>query len=265
MMYKLIKGDQMTWSNELILKTKEEYGEGKKFPGVNLALFNAYIDSFGVLDMDERHIPNVVNFLSEKTFRRKEKYATKLIKGYWKSHQKKTHYAFFMDELMKTELGIKIFNDYQRDHVMHSAYVFLLGIFIFMEDNAIKESIESFNQSIRPYTYYINSEMFIFMWNIISTFHDIGYPFESFSREMNSYLDKMDKFGVEVENYKVNSFEIIFKDLQRLSNGMNSFNYMNQMQCKHDKHNRFLNLEKYFNFQLKKGKIDHGIISSLFF
>lgn len=245
----------------IIMQRHYETHSNKDF-GINLALFRAYIDSFPLISDrkgfrgQKTLIESTVNFLFEKDQTIREKNAELLIKEHWKIYQKKEYYLHFLEKLMKTELGIKIFDKFQRDHIVHSAYVFILGLFLYQTDNDIKRSFEDYNQ----YDADLEINKFIFMWNIISTFHDVSYPFESFSREMFSYFKIIDQLDPSKNE---TSFKISFNNLETLSDGINSFDIMQKALRDVDNTNYF-NLKTYFDHNLKKGIIDHGILSALF-
>lgn len=225
---------------------------------INYVLLKDYWDSSNVLKgRNHYNFEDVKNFLSVE-IEDKGELAERLIKEKWKTYGKED-YGHFFDKLLEIESGIKMFNESHRDHIIHSANVFLLGIYFFMEDRKIKEHFKEFNQSC------LNIEnLFVFMWSIISTFHDIGYPFQGFSKQMKDYMADINKLGAEMNNYRITSFEIVISDLDILSDGRSSFDILNQLQSKHDINDRFFNLERYFKFKLKNGSVDHGIISSLF-
>lgn len=244
-------------------KIKEDIKEKYTFHGINLSLFDAYIDYYALSRGIHRSSENeyVFEFLSTTDQKLRETFAEKLIKRYWEIYHKSEFYEYFIDELMKTELGVKLFNKFQRDHVVHSAYVFLLGLFLFMRDKRIQKSFKNYDK------YEENLEFFnkiLFMWNIISTFHDVGYPFESFSREMVSYISEVNKLGIETTNYKKSSFKILLNNLDILSDNQSSFDVMKQLQKRRDANNNYLDLKQYFEYKLERGMIDHGILSSLF-
>lgn len=246
----------MTENADSIAEKEKILGENSN--DINYTLLKAYMNSYSVLkNMNYYNSNNVENFLLGN-FEDKVELAEKLIKEKWNTYDKE-NYGDFFDKLLKIESGIKLFNPSHRDHIIHSANVFLLGIYFFMEDKAIKERFEPFNRRR------LNIEnLFVFIWSIISTFHDIGYPFQGFSKQMKNYMEDINKLGAGMKNYKITSFEIGINDLDILSDGRSSFDILNQLQTKHDINHRFFNLERYFKFKLKNGSVDHGIISSLF-
>lgn len=230
--------------------------DGEKFLGINLSL----CESFSHLDIWDKPTKRVCDFLSTSDANERMIFAEDLIKHYWELYGK-GNYSEHIKKLIDIESGIKKFKKSHRDHITHSAYVFLLGIFLYSSDESIQKSIKKKCENL-PLNG-SNEKKFLFMWNIISTFHDIGYPFDSFSKEMNSYMEMINKPGKNIVGYKENSFNIEFNNVAKLLNGENSFHFMNEIQKSNDGNGKFLDLEDYFKYKNCQGKIDHGILSSL--
>lgn len=229
---------------------------GKKFLGINLLL----CESFSGLQLWNKPNKQVCDFLSATDINERRIFAEDLINHYWDLYGKQ-NYGEYIKKLIDIETGITKFNKSHRDHITHSAYVFLLGIYLYLSDESIKESIQ--NKCDELPLEGSNEKKFIFMWNIISTFHDIGYPFDSFSKEMNLYMNMINESGQNIDGYKENSFKIEFSNIAELSDGENSFHVMNEQQKSNNVNRKYLNLEDYFKYKNCKGKIDHGILSSI--
>jgi len=224
--------------------------------GINLSL----CESFSGFNDWNKPTKQVCDFLSTSDANERKTFAEDLIKHYWEFYGK-GNYSKYIKKLIDIELGIRKFNKDHRDHITHSAYVFLLGIDLYCSDKSIRESIKKKCNKLPLNS--SNEKNFLFMWNIISTFHDIGYPFDSFSKEMNLYMGMINESGKNVDCFKENSFKIEFDNVAELLNGENSFHVMNELQKSNDKNGKCLDLENYFKYQNSKGKIDHGILSSL--
>jgi hypothetical protein len=208
----------------------------------------------------------VCDFLSTTDQELRQSYAERLIKEHWELWRKDL-YSEFLDKLMTSQLGMKLFDRFQRDHVSHLAYVFLLGLHLYNADKDIQEAIRNDESlahlPLRRRLGWTETLDFFFVWNVISTFHDLGYPFESFSKEMCSYMLMLNNMGRRV-NRKTNSFSLSFKELEILSDNRSSFEIINQAQMKHDREQNYLDLQRYFEHKLQSGIIDHGILSALF-
>lgn len=228
----------------------EDFETKYKFFGINKHLYDSYFSFTKDKWLDYKLKENVVKFLSTMNQEDRAKFAEEMIKSHWDIYQK--NYHFFINKLMKSELAIKKINKSHRDHVVHSAYVFLLGIYLFEKDSDIKNAF--YNHYEQPNDI---ENRFMFMWNIISTFHDIAYAFQSFSKEMNSYISEINKGTI---NNNI-SFGLYFKNLVILNNDKNSFEILKELQEK--RIGKSIDLEGYFEKELENGIIDHGILSSL--
>lgn len=79
----------------------------------------------------------------------------------------------------------------QRDHFIHSVYVFILGLAIFSQNNNYQIT---FNKAVLAKLVYKDSydtknEEFLYRWGISSLFHDIAYPLEITIKQINVYID----------------------------------------------------------------------------
>jgi hypothetical protein len=244
-------------------------------------LFKNYNDFFN----REKRIKTVYKFLSANGHRSKEKYAIELIKNHWEVHSKEPYYKY-LKALSDIEPGIQKYNKNHRDHLVHTAYVFLLGLHLFKLNKNIRKAIknyfrenrlesyspqnsngrEIFDSFFKDYYGQIepsnNLELFRFIWLLISTFHDLSYPFESFICKMAPYITHINNLGKDQSEYVPTSIELPFKGMEVLSSG-NSFKILNKLQKDYDKEGNYLDLEKYLKDRLNKGFVDHGIISAL--
>ncbi len=95
-----------------------------------------------------------------------------------------------LDVLRKYEENASTLNDKQRDHYVHSVNVFLLGLAIYAQNKAYRESFASYlsdtNKSIRYFD--TVHEEFFFRWGIASLFHDTGYPVEIINNQLNRFI-----------------------------------------------------------------------------
>jgi len=237
--------------------SQSEKISGKEFVGINLSLYKSF-ESFRDMDIWSKPTKQVCDFLAASEANDRRIFAENLIKHYWDDYGKQEAYAEFFKKMIAIEQGTKKFKKSHRDHITHSAYVFLLGIYLYSFDEDIQEAIEQKCVKLPNIL-----DKFLFMWSIISTFHDIGYPFDIFSKEMKQYLDMINESGKEVIDYEKTSFKLEFNNIDSLLYGKNSFDLMNELQKSNDSNHNFLNLNDYFNYKLEKGLMDHGVLSAL--
>lgn len=81
--------------------------------------------------------------------------------------------------------------DSQRDHYIHSVYVFLLGIAVFSANEKYQKYFNNYalDKTIYPDSYDTTNEEFFYRWGLASLFHDIGYPLEITLKQANKYFD----------------------------------------------------------------------------
>jgi len=151
-----------------------------------------------------------------------------------------------MRRLAEIEIGVQKFNPKLRDHVNHSVYVFFLGLYL--ESNL--EKIIKGNP---------------LCWKLAAFLHDIGYPIELFSRSTGEYLDEVNSLRMEIiqknkQKLGTPTHSLQIKDFENLISGKNAFELIN---------NRLadwgvsVDLKRIYEARMKKGIVDHGILSSL--
>lgn len=74
-----------------------------------------------------------------------------------------------------------------RDHYVHSAYVFALGLALYAGDEAYRREFRSF-YNLTGNGFY----EFLRLWGMTSLFHDIGYPFQLAHEQIKAYTDGVD-------------------------------------------------------------------------
>lgn len=92
-----------------------------------------------------------------------------------------------------------------RDHYSHSVYVFMIGIAVFSQNDAVRKAFsEKYFKGKKAGETEINTE-FLRLWGTTSLFHDIGYPFEIAHQQVNAYFQKMNFRSDPIYvSYKVN-------------------------------------------------------------
>lgn len=88
--------------------------------------------------------------------------------------------------------------DKQRDHYIHSVYVFILGLCIYVQSRVFQASFQdaNLNKADYPYAYETRHEEFFYRWGIASLFHDVGYPIEIIGKQINKFMG----FATEVDS-----------------------------------------------------------------
>ena len=75
-----------------------------------------------------------------------------------------------------------------RDHYSHSVYVFLIGLAIYRNHEAVRTAYnEKYGLEEGP----LAACHFLESWGLTSLFHDIGYPFEIAHQQMKAYICKL--------------------------------------------------------------------------
>lgn len=78
----------------------------------------------------------------------------------------------------------------QRDHCVHSVYVFILGLAIHARNRALRLAFRGtvLDNPVYRDLYRTKHEEFLYRWGIASLFHDIAYPIEITEKQMKTYL-----------------------------------------------------------------------------
>ncbi|SHJ51754.1 RyR domain-containing protein [Parasporobacterium paucivorans] len=75
----------------------------------------------------------------------------------------------------------------QRDHYIHSVNVFLLGLCMYSRNSSLRNY---FGQDTKAGMYFSSvQEEFFFRWGLASLFHDIGYPVEIISKQLEMFFE----------------------------------------------------------------------------
>jgi len=103
-----------------------------------------------------------------------------------------------LDVLLNYEETAATLIDKQRDHYVHSANVFILGLCIYTQNAAFREAFNKANmdKSEYPFSYETEHEEFFYRWGIASLFHDVGYPVEIIGKQISKFIG----FATEVDS-----------------------------------------------------------------
>lgn len=83
-----------------------------------------------------------------------------------------------------------------RDHYVHSAYVFALGLALYVGDEAYRREFCSFYQLPSN-----NYHEFLYLWGLTALFHDVGYPFQLAHEQIKAYTGALFKDCLETNPY----------------------------------------------------------------
>lgn len=127
--------------------------------------------------------------------------------AYWIGIQKKENPFLKLIENVKLfeELGGRLTLN-QRDHFVHSVFVFLLGLVVYEQSSNYKVSFEKYALNEKTYSDYYDTqyEEFFYRWGIASLFHDIAYPLEITLKQINRYADFICTYPeIDPQNLKV--------------------------------------------------------------
>lgn len=86
--------------------------------------------------------------------------------------------------------------DKQRDHVIHSVNVFLLGLAIYAQNTRYREYFKGYVLRSTYDKYYrlengdFSNEEFLYRWGVAALFHDIGYPVEIIGKQLKKFINE---------------------------------------------------------------------------
>lgn len=191
-------------SNLIIEELREEYkGEPADFNDVLVKslLEASYLQGMLEAEVNDKLLGYLGEFLKEDERWRKADKAAAFINELWRLWRDpaetpdgaETPPAMLpiLQEMSRAEKANFLFDEYHRDHVVHTVYVYLLGLYF----RAISPTIEDGFRN--------HGGLFFLPWAMIATRHDLGYPVEIFSRRLESNISEFDgvlsPFGIDFE------------------------------------------------------------------
>jgi hypothetical protein len=170
--------------------------------------------------------------------------AVQIIKHILAKHGK-DKLAEYMARLANVEIGVERFNPYVRDHVVHSIYVFLIGLLF--KSNCAHFSL------VKPLS-----------WKLTALLHDVGYPVELFSRSIGEYLNNVYSMKNEIVRSPTSlptvEYSVTLQDFERLYSGQDSFELINKRLTEWG---IITDLNGIYRSRMQNGVVDHGILSAL--
>ncbi len=193
-----------------------------------------------------------------------------------KIHKKEGVFTY-MDDLRLYEKTLLAILPEQRDHYLHSASVYVLGLAIYNSISKIRNSVKIDHH---PPESDSQKTSFLFRWSLAACLHDIAYPLELTLKSFNKYstkLHEIEKDGfsfVEIDRDLYDRFNLLpilkpneIKGFEKMDTalGLISYRLVNDgtgsSRISYDTLLKII--EKYYESNLKKGRIDHGAFSAV--
>ena len=162
----------------------------------------------------------VCNFLNSTTADSAYKVYETFFKAYWIGTNEKENPFLILIEKVKTfeELAGRL-TPKQRDHYVHSVFVFLIGIAIYEQNSNYRDIFKKYALNKRKYpdNYDTNNEEFFYRWGLASLFHDIAYPLEITLEQAKNYATFICSYPkTEDNNLKINLEICNFEEFRKL-------------------------------------------------
>lgn len=181
-----------------------------------------FFDNLDIYDDSHKGTQNKINitsaifeFLNDNTEKKAYKVYENFFKAYWIGTQHKKNPFLMLTEEMKTfEEQAGSLLEKQRDHYIHTIFVFILGLTIFSQNDNYRRFFDNYAKNKERYSdfYPTKNEEFFYRWGIASLYHDIAYPLEIILEQVKRYvtfiwnypeeINNMDKGKLELPNFK---------------------------------------------------------------
>jgi hypothetical protein len=185
-----------------------------------------------------------------------------------------------MDDLKLYEEGfVNILPDH-RDHYIHSASVYVLGLAIYNSCKPIRKALKT--ERHEDYDTHQQKTSFLFRWSLSACLHDIAYPLELSLTSFKKYSKYLHALGRDDEYIFLTIKKDIYErfDLLPILEPDNNVmpvekkdtalgliaNYLTSHRLRNAPitYETLLHImKKYLHDNLQKGRIDHGVFSSL--
>jgi len=95
-----------------------------------------------------------------------------------------------LDALRSYEEQSSVLLDKQRDHLIHSVNVFVLGLSIYAENMNYRDCFAKMRIQSDPYdgAFASPAEEFLFRWGLAALLHDVGYPIEIIHNQFRKFV-----------------------------------------------------------------------------
>ncbi|NMC59245.1 MAG: hypothetical protein GYA51_07680 [Candidatus Methanofastidiosa archaeon] len=145
---------------------------------------------------------SINNFLQDKTEEKAYEVYKSFFEAYWIGIQEKVNPFLELTQIMKNfeEYGGKLIEKH-RDHYIHTVFVFLLGLAIYVQNSNFRKSFDEYalNKEVYPDSYDTKNEEFFYRWGLASLSHDIAYPLEIIVKQANEYIKFVCEYNKPVE------------------------------------------------------------------
>lgn len=149
-----------------------------------------YEDIYNGRGYKQEIFASVRNFLNSTTADSAYKVYETFFNAYWIGIQEEENlFLTLVENMKKFEEQAGRLTSKQRDHYIHSVFVFLVGIAIYEQNSNYRETFANYalNKDKYPDHYKTNNEEFFYRWGLASLFHDIAYPFEITLEQAKNY------------------------------------------------------------------------------
>lgn len=193
--------------------------------------------------------------------------------------KKENLFVNFMEDLSLYEKSFKEIIPSHREHFLHSASVYVLGLSIYNSCRPVREALTISRHDNKDL--HNQKSSFLFRWALTACLHDIAYPLELSLKSFRNYSSKFQKEGEEHNFLRIK--EEIYKDLNLLPivkpqkelehiqkdtaiglivNRLTNYKLLDKKPT--ITYNTLLEIMiRYIDNLLQSGRIDHGIFSSL--
>lgn len=239
---------------------------------VDLLLYNGLKDMF-------------IKFLKQDEYEKRKEIAYRIVDNIFSTRGKKEKPQLAFNDLIKLEL--KEIYPSQQDHVVHTVYVLILGIYLYKKhvlfyktiNGKIREVKEEYEVQSRLSDTENHEQNFYYMWFMIAIYHDIGYIFENDDKEfklkiINKLIDNENEIYELDKNYiqEYNDKEIInfLVDININNKQYSAFELLEQISKETNLSFEKGGISNYLKYCLESESrnkdrkfLDHGIMSAL--
>lgn len=203
----------------------------------------------GTLNKSDQDL--VWNFLTSSGFEPMKEHAFPIIQKALEGHGKGKFREILKHATHIEEILQRLIPDL-RDHIVHSAYVYLLGVMFIAKLPPISSSVPK-------------ELWFALRWKLTSILHDIGNSPHLFSRSLSQYLAQIAPIGGNERDLLPIQHSIRFDGLENLDvRPKRMHNSYTIIQKRLDHWNIQIDIKKEFDSANEQGIVDHGIFSALF-
>jgi hypothetical protein len=228
--------------NQNKIKKKDDMAIQDRIVGINQKLYQGILDNYGQYSLNTKDLSVIKQFLAtpiNKTDRRIT-LAKKICNLILKRHAKDELVKIGVASLADIEGRVAAIQARIRDHVIHSVFTFLLGVYL----------IDKLMLTVSP-----------FEWKLSALLHDIGYPFEMAIHLPGKIRDKLKRYSRKLKIYSPElKWSWKFENLEKLTGEPSSVELIDdrleqlQLGCRST---------TLYNDMMVNGDMDHGIVSAL--